>query len=47
MPIYKKFSQNCTKSKEISARGINLPTVKQVDFNLVCKLIEECMSQKK
>ena len=39
MPIYREYSKENPVAKKISEMGINLPTLKNVDFNGVAKLI--------
>lgn len=42
MPIYQKFAKKCVVSKDISKRGINFPTNKIVNIELIDK-IGECI----
>lgn len=39
MPIYREYSKENPIAKKISEMGINLPTLKNVDFNRIAKLI--------
>lgn len=46
MAIYREYSRKCIKSKEVSERGLNLPTTHTIglnDINKIKKLITSTM----
>ena len=44
MPLYSKYAKDCKISKEISSKGINLPTVENLDYDLISSIIIDCIN---
>ncbi|MBG15667.1 MAG: aminotransferase DegT [Crocinitomicaceae bacterium] len=44
MPLYEKYALDCNISKEISSRGINLPTIEDIDYKLIRGIVEDCIN---
>ena len=40
MPIYRNYARNCVVSKEVSEKGINLPTSNNIDFEKISEIIQ-------